>query len=180
VAPRIRVRDLIEILAHQESDGEDLVFVFVGEDREVRLVIGGRFRLQNLHVRTEPRFRFLQARVGGVVERLVAEAADVRHHREFERRFAARARGLAFRRRRRGRFAAGRPGREQSEDQRAPEERGHAAIRHGLGFTVRAGGAPSSDRDGRGDRQARRRFADRRFRRWKRRFFDRRGGRRRR
>ena len=53
---RILLRDRIEIEPHQKADGIDHVVVQVGQRDEIRLVIGGRARLQHLHVGAELRF----------------------------------------------------------------------------------------------------------------------------
>ena len=43
-------RDFIHVFAHQEADSEDQIVFFVGQHGEIRLIIGGRFRLQNCDV----------------------------------------------------------------------------------------------------------------------------------
>src|SRR5579884_4568167 len=74
------MRDLGKIVGHQKTDGIDHIETRFAEYGEVGLIVGRRFRLQNFDIRAQIVTRAEQAAIGRIVERLVAQTADVGHH----------------------------------------------------------------------------------------------------
>src|SRR6185436_9716900 len=73
------LRELLDVVGEQEADAEHQLRSVGGELAHLRFAVGALAGLERLERDPELLLGALEAAIGGVVERLVAAAADVEH-----------------------------------------------------------------------------------------------------